>query len=122
MCIRDSLGVEPVVGVVARASDHGLVTPCADLREPRPGLRLEPPALVVGEVEMEDVEAQQRHRVDHPPHLTDWQEVPREIEHDAAPGQGGEWSARLTHGTRITLPVVLRPSSARWASAASASG
>src|SRR5664280_2347032 len=97
------------------------VAPRTDLREPRPGLRLEPPALVVGEVEVEGVEAQQRHRVDHPPHLTDRQEVPRDIEHDAAPGQGGGvgW---LAHGTRMTFPVVARPSRARWASAASARG
>ena len=57
----------------------------ADRGEPRPRLDLDPPALVVGEVQVQTVEAVRRDQVDDVPHVLRRKEVPRDVEHQTAP-------------------------------------
>ena len=70
-------GVVPAVAAldVARA---------ADLGEPRPIGHRQPPTLVVGEMEVEDVDLVQRDQVDVAEHVIDAEEVTGDIEHRPA--------------------------------------
>ena len=75
------------------AADRGRA---ADLRQPRPRLDLDPPALVVGEVQVQPVEAEARDHVDEALHVLDAEEVPRDVEHHAAPLEARDFVA-LSH-------------------------
>ena len=86
--VRRRVGDDPrVVGVGVEAT---LAT--ADLgrgaghRQLRPGVDLQPPALIVGQVQVQDVELVERGEVDEAQDVVDAEEVPGDVEHDAAPG------------------------------------
>jgi hypothetical protein len=90
------LGVEPavpgaVVGelrlTVRHLADHGLRPPRADLGESGVGVDLDPPALVVGEVEVQHVQPVQGERVDQPEYELLRHEVPGDVEHHPAPSE-----------------------------------
>ncbi len=55
--------------------------------QPGIGPGLHPPALVVGQVEVQPVQLVHRHQVDHPEHVVLGQEVPGHVEMGAAPGE-----------------------------------
>jgi hypothetical protein len=75
-----ALGVETALVAVDRR-------PAADLREARPRADREPPALVVGQVQVEAVQLVERHQVDQALHLVDAEEVACDVEHHPAPGE-----------------------------------
>ena len=86
--VRRRVGDDPrVVGVRVEAA-----LAAADLgrgaghRQLRPGVDLQPPALVVGQVQVQDVELVERGEVDEAQDVVDAEEVARDVEHDAAPG------------------------------------
>jgi hypothetical protein len=90
------LGVEPAVPltvvlelglVVGHLADHRLVPPGADLGEPRVRVDLDPPALVVGEVQVQHVQPVQGDHVDHLEDEVLRHEVPRDVEHHPAPAE-----------------------------------
>ena len=81
--VLDELRVVMLRIEATRTAAHG--ARAADLREPRPRLDLDPPALVVGEVEVQAVEAEAGDDVDEALHVLDAEEVPRDVEHHAAP-------------------------------------
>lgn len=63
--------------------------PGADLRQLRVALDLDAPALVVRQVEVEDVEFVRRHQVEVAQNTFLGHEVPGHVEHEAAPGKAG---------------------------------
>src|SRR5262249_57553962 len=65
---------------VPRVADHGLCPVAADLGELGILLDLDPPALIVGEVELEPVELVDREQVDEVLELLDGEEVAPGIE------------------------------------------
>ncbi|GAA2778456.1 hypothetical protein GCM10019017_24360 [Streptomyces showdoensis] len=79
-----------VEAVAARRADHRLGAAAADLGQP--GIRGDrhPPALVVGEVEVEHVELVQRQQVDVAAQVVGGLEVAGHVEHGAAPGVAGD--------------------------------
>ena len=74
-------------GLVAGVPDLRLDAPGRDLGELRARRHLETPALVVGQVQMDHVEPVHPGPVDHLEHEVLGLEVPRDVEHDAAPAQ-----------------------------------
>lgn len=89
-----ALGVEaPVRGPVEPAlpcvTGRGLGTGGSDLGEPRVAAHLEPPPLVVGEVQVQDVELVQRQQVDVRPQKGDRTPPASHVDHHAAPGVPG---------------------------------
>ena len=118
--VRDEVSVLLLGVEAARAS--------ADLRaaavrgEPGPPADLQPPGLVVGEVQVQHVHLVPRDQVDEPAYLRDGEEVPHDVEHHAAvgiPGAVGDVSTRegprtgaantCLHGGREQLPQRLYP-------------
>ena len=83
--VGDDLAVV-VLRVVATASAVCLGQ-AAVLSQARPALDLDAPALVVGEVQVQDVELEQGHVVDVALHVVDAEEVARDVEHRAAVGE-----------------------------------
>jgi hypothetical protein len=81
----------PVVlaGGLPGVSDQGGGPPRSDLDQPRVALNLQPPALVVGEVQVQDVELVQREQVDEAQHELLGHEVSCHVEHRAAPAEPG---------------------------------
>ena len=113
---RLRLGIEAAIGFVLRGRGAigvrtlGL-TPGADAGQLRIGLDLQPPALVVVQVPVEDVQLVGRHGVDQPLDLVHGLEVPGAVQHEAAPGvargvldadegQGGAVGGQLPDGDR----------------------
>ncbi|CAM5227213.1 hypothetical protein STENM36S_07347 [Streptomyces tendae] len=96
--------VEPVA---ARGAHHRLRAPAADLGEPGTGGHRHPPALVVGEVEVEDVQLVQREQVDVAPQIGHRLEVPGHVEHGTAPGVAG-YVGDL-HGRQLPRHPAHRP-------------
>ncbi len=83
------LGVPAAVrGVIERTPVDSVnrrgVSPRGDLLEPRVPGDGQPPSLVVGEVEVQDVELALRGKLDEPHHLVLRQEVPGDVEQDPA--------------------------------------
>ena len=103
---------EVVLGVVAavrQAVEHavhagdredGFAPPRADLGEPRVALDLDPPALVVGEVQVQDVELVRGQQVDEAQHVVLGHEVPGDVEHAAPrqPKRGASSNVTSGHG------------------------
>src|SRR5690606_33735239 len=85
-------GVEPAVrapvepGAAPRA-DLALPPPRAHLGQPRVALDLQPPPLVVGQVEVEHVELVHGHQVDEAQHPVLGHEVPGDVEHAPPPAE-----------------------------------
>ena len=77
--VGDDAGV--VLGGVVAAGAGVDVARSADLGEPRPPGHGQTPALVVGEVEVEDVDLVQRDQVDVVEHVVDGEEVAGDVEH-----------------------------------------
>lgn len=61
----------------------------AHLGESRAAGHLEAPALIVGEVQVQAVEVVVGEQVDQPAHVVGGAEVPRDVEHHAAPAERG---------------------------------
>lgn len=86
------LGVETAVRPsvprrLGRRAERGLAPPRTDLGESRVPQDLHPPALVVGEVQMQCVEAVHGHQIEEAQHVVLGHEVPRHVQHRAAPGE-----------------------------------
>ncbi len=81
--VRGAVGA----GLVAGVADDGLGPPGGDLGEPGPGGDLDAPALVVGQVEVDDVEPVDPGPLDHGEHELLGLEVPGDVDVDASPAQ-----------------------------------
>ena len=74
---------------VARVPDEGLAAPGPDAGQLRVPLDLHPPALIVGQVQVQAVELVQRQQVDQRADLRAGEEVPGGVEHHPTPGKPG---------------------------------
>ncbi|PPA57619.1 hypothetical protein BAW75_04410 [Micromonospora chalcea] len=83
--VRDDVPV--VVAGVPAAGAAADSCRAAHLGEPGPGVDGDPPALVVGEVQVQVVELVPGQVVDHPQHVLDGEEVPGHVEHGAPVGE-----------------------------------
>src|SRR5688572_32985287 len=81
------LGLRVEAAVPWGIAGTGGLAPGADARELRVPEYLEPPALVVGQVPVQDVQLVQRHPVDEVPDEPGRLVMPRGIEHEPAPGE-----------------------------------
>ena len=81
------LGLRVEAAVRRGIAGTGGLAPGADARELRISADLEPPALVVGQVPVQDVELVQRHPVDELPDELGRLVMPRGIQHEPAPGE-----------------------------------
>ena len=84
------LAVEPAVRRTVSGclgGSAGLAPPAGDLGESRIALRLEPPALVVGQMQVEGVELVQGEQVDEPVHIAERHEVPAGVQVHPAPAE-----------------------------------
>ena len=81
--VRDDAPVVALRVVAARTASDGARR--ADARQPRPRADRDPPALVVGQVQVQPVQLVEREQVDQSLDLGDAEEVPRDVEHHPAP-------------------------------------
>ena len=87
---------ECVLTLERRGSLDSALAPCANFGEPRVSTHLEAPALIVGEIHMQDVEPVHGHHRDEPLEILNGQEVPGWINEQAAPCE----RRRITQGKR----------------------
>ena len=95
----------------------GLAAPAGDLLQPRIALRLEPPALVLGEMQMEDVELVQRQQVDESVQVAQRNEVPAGVQVQPAPARSEADPRSETTGTvsgRTRLPASRAAGGSSW--------
>ena len=83
--VRDELRVLALRVGASRAAPHLGAPPVP--RQLRPGANREPPALIVREVQVQPVQLVESHQVDEPLDVGDPEEVPRDVEHRAAPDE-----------------------------------
>ncbi len=93
------LGLRVEAAVRRGIAGAGGLAPGADARELRILENLEPPALVVGQVPVQDVQLVQRHPVDKLPDELGRLVMPRGIEHEPAPGEARR--IRDRHGRHV---------------------
>src|SRR5262249_31052272 len=74
-------------GRLVRGLDRRVVAARADLRQTWVALDLDAPAGIVGQVQLQNVELVERHQVEHLEDELLGQEVPRDVDEQAAPGE-----------------------------------
>lgn len=77
--VRDAIGAVRIESGLAGCSNRG------ELAQPRPARHIDPPPLIVGQVQVQPVQSEQRHRVDEALQIIHRQPVPCRIEQDPAP-------------------------------------
>ena len=82
-CVLDELRERLLRVEAASGAAHGRAA--AVFRQVRPGLDLDAPALIVGEMQVQAIDLVHRDQVDVPLHVVRTEEVARHVEHRAAP-------------------------------------
>ena len=99
--VADDVGVLRLGVVPALVAAHRRLA--AVRREPRPLRDRDPPALVVGQVQVQAVELVERDQVDEPLDVAYRPEVPGDVEHRAAPGEARSVADPSRRDTRPEL-------------------